>query len=90
MLKSESVVGTRVKSLVDFSGVAKGTEGIIDEDYDSGVMVAWDLPDRPLPPNYHFTGKRLDVNHYFTGKRQNILRDGFDKEDELHFLEVVS
>jgi len=80
MLISEAKIGTRVRSLVDFSGVTKGTEGIIDEDYGKGVMVAWDLPEQPLPNGYS----------YFTGKRENILRDGFGKKDELHFLEVVS
>jgi len=78
----EAIVGTRVKTLVNFSGVPKGTEGVIDQDYGKGIMVAWDLPDRPLPEGYcQFDGRPSVV----TG----ILRDGFDKKSELHFLEPI-
>lgn len=52
MNRNEAKVGTRVKTLTDFSGVPAGTEGVIDEDYFTGVMVAWDLPDSPLHPLY--------------------------------------
>lgn len=79
---NEARIGVRVKSLVDFSGVPKGTNGVIDEDYDTGVMIAWDLPSQPLPIGYSFhTGKPTVVS--------GILRDGFDKENELHLLEKV-
>lgn len=79
---NEARIGVRVKSLVDFSGVPKGTEGVIDEDYGTGVMVAWDLPDQPLPIGYSIhTGKPSFAS--------GILRDGFNKENELHFLEKV-
>jgi len=74
-------VGTRVRSLVQFCGVPRGTEGVIDEDYGSGVMVAWDEPDRPLPPGY----SRHDGRPSFAS---GILRDGFGM-DELDYLEVV-
>jgi hypothetical protein len=63
MTRDEATVGTRVKTLVEFCNVPAGSEGVIDEDYGTGVMVAWDLPHK--------------------------LRDGFDKESELHFLEKV-
>lgn len=76
---NEARIGVRIKSLVDFSGVPKGTEGVIDEDYGTGVMVAWDLPDQPLPKDYLVSSFR----------RKNVLRDGFNKKDELHFLEIV-
>ena len=78
---NEAIVGTRVKSLVDFAGVPKGTEGIIDEDYGIGIMIAWDLKDKPLPKNYEYKGRPA----FLIG----ILRDGFDKKTELHFLEKV-
>lgn len=79
---NEVKIGVRVKSLVDFSGVPKGTEGVIDEDYGTGVMVAWDLTDQPLPRGYSVhTGRPSFVS--------GILRDGFNKENELHFLEKV-
>ena len=75
-------IGTRVRTTRDFVLVPKGTEGVVDEDYGSGVMVAWDMPDNPLPPGYReWDGKPAVC----TG----ILRDGFDKRLELHWLEVV-
>lgn len=80
MTAEEATVGTRVKSLVTFADVPAATEGIIDEDYGRGIMVAWDLPNNPLPPNWAYNGKPT------LGRP---LRDGFDKKTELHFLEVV-
>jgi hypothetical protein len=80
MTRDEAKVGTRVRALVEFSDVPKGSAGVIDEDYGRGVMVAWDLPGQPLPRGYRAHDGRPAVA---TG----ILRDGFDKERELHFLE---
>jgi hypothetical protein len=37
MTKDEAIVGTRVRSLHNFWRVPRGTEGVIDEDYDTGV-----------------------------------------------------
>lgn len=88
----EFSVGTRVRSTRAFSGVPKGMEGIVDEDYGAGLMVAWDLPDRPLPDEYD----RLpaDVLRPTTtgpdGFEIPLLRDGFDKATELRFLERVA
>lgn len=79
---NEAIVGTKVKSLIDFSNVPKGTCGIIDKDYGTGVMVAWDLPDQPLPKGYSIP---IGKPYIITG----ILRDGFDKKEELHFLKKV-
>jgi hypothetical protein len=82
MTKDQATIGTRVKSLQNFSRIPKGTEGMIDEDYGTGVMIAWDLPSRPLPKGYNaYDGKPAVA----TG----ILRDGFDKETELDYLEEV-
>lgn len=44
MTEDQATVGTRVRTLVEFADVPKGTEGVIDEDYGSGVMVAWRRP----------------------------------------------
>jgi hypothetical protein len=76
-------VGRFVRSNVDFAGVPKGTRGVIDEDYGTGVIVAWDLPDRPLPAGYREWDGRAA---YCAG---TPLRDGFDKERELVYLEAV-
>lgn len=71
-------VGLRVKAKVMFSGVPEGTEGVIDELYEGGFMVAWDLPDAPLPPGYsEYDGKPAILSR--------ILRDGFEAK-ELEYL----
>ena len=80
LTRDEAKVGTRVRALVEVSDVPKGTAGVIDEDYGRGVMVAWDLPGHPLPRGHQAYDGGPAVA---TG----ILRDGFDKESELHFLE---
>jgi hypothetical protein len=77
----EAIVGIRVKSLVEFCNIPKGTEGIIDSDYETGVIVAWDLPDRPLPKEY------MGISSIYP---KQPLRNGFDKETELCWLEVVN
>ena len=74
-------VGTRVRARIAFSGVPKGTEGVIDEHYKAGVMVAWDLPDRPLPAGYTVYTPQAGA--------AGILRDGFDTKRELRFLEIA-
>ena len=78
-------LGTKVSVLVDFSGVPKGTEGYVVEDYGSGYMIAWDLPNKPYP--HHIPAKTIGemwaVNH------ECPLRDGFDKRDELNYLKIL-
>ena len=82
------IVGQKVKSLRDFMDIPKGTIGVIDELYNlgpigsGGFMVAWDLPDKPLPKNYiKWDGKPAICHKY--------IRDGFDIETELQFLEII-
>lgn len=82
MRADDAVVGRRVRSLVSFVGVPTGTEGVIDADYGTGVMVAWDMPAGKLPAGYREYDGRPMVQ---TG----IVRDGFDKESELEYLELV-
>jgi hypothetical protein len=81
----EAIVGTKVVSLVDFCGVPKGTIGIIDEEYENknGIVVAWDLPDRPLPIGYTKYNNKLAIH------RGQPLRDGFNKQTELKYLQVL-
>jgi len=83
MTVSEAVVGQRVRSLVDFSGIPKGTDGVIDEDYGRGVMIAWDYPKGVLPAGYHEYDQKPAV-------QTRIVRDGFNKTDELQWLEVIA
>lgn len=80
MTPEQARVGVRIRTLVEWSLVAAGTEGVIDEDYGTGVMVAWDTPGQPLPENY--------ISHSDPRLRtRNLLRDGFSKED-LKYLEL--
>ena len=78
----EAIVGQRVRTRVSFSGVPKGTEGVIDEDYGTGVTVAWDLPKQPLPPGYRMYDGRSAI-------QSGLLRDGFDKKRDLLFLGIA-
>jgi len=76
-------LGTRVRTLRVFAALPAGTEGVVDEDYGTGVMIAWDLPRGILPAGY---AKYDGV----PGARSRIIRDGFDKATELQYLQVVS
>jgi len=85
MNEQDAIIGTRVRSLCEFSGVPKGTEGVIDQDYETGIMVAWDKPNptsAALPEGYNQFDGRPAI-------QSNILRDGFDKKAELKFLEIA-
>lgn len=83
MKAEDAKVGTRVKTLREWCDVPKGTRAVIDEDYGTGVMVAWDLPEQPLPKGY----KEYDGTPAI---KSGILRDGFDKKAELKWLKVVT
>jgi hypothetical protein len=76
----EVEIGARVKSLVAFCDVPAGTEGVIDELYEGGCMVAWDRKENPLPKDY----VRIPGKIVFGGP----LRDGFSR-DELHYLKKL-
>ena len=82
MNRTEARIGVRVRTRRSFVSVPQGTEGVIDEDYGTGVMIAWDFHDHPLPPGYRVYDGRPAV-------ASDRLRDGFDKATELHYLEVV-
>lgn len=77
-------IGTKVKTKSEWPSVPAGTIGIVDEHYQSmggiGIMVAWDLADRPLPNDY----KAYDSANPIRG----LLRDGFSP-NEVHHLEVI-
>ncbi len=52
MTREQVKIGQRVKCNRGFWNVPLGTEAVIDELYDGGFMVAWDLPNRCLPSDY--------------------------------------
>lgn len=77
-------MGLRVKTRIPFSGIPAGTEGVIDqidERLNHDTVVAWDLPDSPLPPGYQEYDGRPAI-------QSGILRDWF-ADYELQYLEVV-
>lgn len=85
------IIGARVRAVADLvmcgdlSLVPAGTEGIIDQIFQErgGIAVAWNLPDRPLPPGYKF---------YVGGtanERDLPRRDWFSLEREGHLLEYI-
>ncbi len=80
----EASVGNKVRCLCDFPNVPMNTIGLIVEDYDTGITVAWDLSDRPLG---NMTPAEITTMYAINPKCP--LRDGFDKETELDFLEPV-
>lgn len=74
-------IGTRVKTKQAWPSVPVGTEGIVDEHYGcGGIMIAWDLPNQPLPNGYQV----FDIEKQIRG----ILRDGFS-QTETKYLEIV-
>lgn len=80
----EFAVGAYVRNKRPFAGVPGGTLGLIVEDYGTGFMIAWDLPDKPLPLNL----TPPEIATMFAIDPRCPLRDGFDKQDELDFLEL--
>ena len=79
-------IGDRVRTNREFSGIPVGSEGIIVEDYGSGLTVAWDLPDKPYPNDL----MPQQVAQLWAVNPICPIRDGFDKETELHYLELVA
>ena len=77
---SRPKVGDRVRSLRSFVGINKGDEGVIIEDYGTGVCVAWEPYPRDIP-------LALIVNLYAVDPACP-QRDGFGN-DELDLLEVL-
>lgn len=80
MISEQARVGTHVRTLVAWYGVPAGTEGVIDEDAKTGVVIAWDSPIQRLPEGYT---SRSDPR-FLT---RNLLRSWFRKQD-LSYLEV--
>ena len=77
-------VGQWVQTLQEFSGVPKFTEGLIVEDYGSGVTVAWDRPGSKIPTD--LTCAEISK---LPNRPGNPLRDGFDKKKELPLLAII-
>ncbi len=85
MKTSEAIVGAQVQTMRAWSGVPIDTKGVIVEHYGTGVTVAWDLPDRPLPnvPPEEMTFEAMPAI-----RPESPLRDGFAL-DELHHLAKI-
>lgn len=82
MRKEDIKIGLQVTTNRDWPGVPEGSKGIIIEDYGSGITIGWDLPGRPYPHNL----QPQEVAEMFAIDPLCPLRDGFDKETELQFL----
>lgn len=78
-------LGLRVRTNRSFANVDSGTEGVIVEDYGTGITIAWDKADRPYPKD--MTPQQVGAMYAIDPKCP--LRDGFDKEDELQYLELI-
>lgn len=80
-MKEIPPIGTWVTNKRAFSGVPRFTEGVVDEHWDGGCTVAWNLPGRPLPDFYReYDGIPSGIS--------GILRDGFTLK-EMRFLEIT-
>jgi len=77
----EMVQGARVRAERPFAGIPIHTEGVIDEADGESCVVAWDLPDSPLPKGYGKYDGRPAI-------ASGICRDGFGSY-ELRWLTVV-
>ena len=67
----------------NFSGVPAGTKGLVDAHYDNGngdkgIIVAWDLPGRPVPLGYTAYDTLDPI--------RCMLRQGFDPHDTARYL----
>jgi hypothetical protein len=81
MTIAEMVPGTRVRAERPFAGIPVHSEGVIDEANEESCVVAWDLPDAPLPKGYRkYDGKPAIAS--------GIVRDGFGTYG-LRWLTVV-
>ena len=78
-------VGDYITSLHSFSGVPQYTVGLVVEDYNDGITIAWDLPDRPLPK---MRPSEMTFERMPAILPHAPLRDGF-ANDELHMIGVV-
>ena len=79
-------LGQKVKSNRHFCGVPLGTEGYCIEDYSTGVMIGWDLPDQPYPKDK----TPQEVNDMWAIQHGCPLRDGFDKQEAKDYLDLIN
>ena len=76
-------IGRWVVTKKNFSEVPAGTKGLVDAHYDNGngdkgIIVAWDLPGRPVPLGY--------TEHDPLDPIKCMLRDGFDPYKAARYL----
>ncbi len=73
----DNLVGRRVRSTMDFSGIPKGTEGVVKSHYIEGI-----------PPHAHHEGIMVE----WRTTSGTLLQDGFGRDeefDETQWLEVI-
>lgn len=78
-------IGDRVKLNTAFPNLKKDIEGVVVEDYGTGITIAWDLPNRPYPKDK----TPQEVAEMWAVQPDCPLRDGFDKADELRYMEKL-
>ncbi len=85
MIERAAGIGVQVRSTRNFPDIAKGTLGVIFEDYGTGIQVSWQLGTciqraKDVPPIGIASCKVCGEHH---------VRDGFDKRTELEYLEIA-
>ena len=86
MKPSEVKLGAQVRLCRHFGLLPKDTQGVIDADFPSFIMVAWNLAGYPLPKGYR---EWPGTFNHAPWNAPNLVRSGFDKKTELGFLEIV-
>lgn len=81
----EAKIGRKVVTNQAWVDVPKGTLGYIIEDYGTGITVAWDLPLKPYP----LDRSCYEVAKMYATNPKCPIRDGFDKENELIYLDLI-
>ena len=80
MTPEQAKFGVRVRTLVDWPGVPAGSEGIIIEDYKTGVMVAWLGMDRKDGFNKQDLAYYLELHEKYAAE---ILDEAITEHDAL-------
>ena len=75
-------IGDRVVLKKDIVSFSKGTKGLVVDDYSSGIMVAWETEERPMPDK-----SCTEIATMFAIDPRCPFRDGFSNDEIEEFLE---